>query len=910
MSLPVPSAPLRPVLPSHGTATVKSVLSGDTVILTGRPLAPGQKAPVVIFTFERVTAPRMASKANGNIDDPGAFPAREWLRNQCVGKQVAFETRKQGATAGDRVYGLLFMPKSPGEEEQLNVAVEAVRAGHATPKVFGTETDDAVVDENDPVAIYESALQNALQEAKSNEAGIHSETPLARAIKNAGEEFQTHELIEKVKKFCVGNTVTCVIEYIFDGSRLRVHVTDPDLATAGLQYANFTLILGGVASPRVGNPRSDPPTQSEPFADEAKQFVEARLLHRELKISLHGTDKSGICAVGTIHHPKGSIGVELLKNGLARVSDWSSRMMNPLDIPAFRVAENNAKRSNLGVWHSYSPPQISGAAEILGTVIEVLTGDTIAILPTGEAYDSASKLKKVSLASVRSPRVGNDRLGKPDENYALECKDRLRVMCTGKTVKVSIHYERDIPMGELNEKRQFGTIAVGKRPDVGEVLVIEGLAVTQHHRDDEEKSPRYDALVAAEAAAKIAKKGVHSDKEYKSKTVNDLSEPRKAKSYSGSLVRAGRVKAIVEYVFNGSRYKLLVPSENCQIVFALENLKSPQPSAPASVVSRGQARPPEPFGDLSKRHARLNVLQRSVEILCKGVTNGGVITGEMFVGGGAQKRDFSLEMVGAGLAAVDQRKIDYGEASKTLIDAQNCAVANKVGIWSLHQEKKENVVKPLSKAKEETATIKISEISSGSHFFFHVVGDEAASVINESMRIFTAENGTGGSPCDLKVGKVVAALFNDGTGKSWYRARVLERKPGKAKVLFVDHGNVATLPVATHLRPLDVILGTDRIPPVAKEAELAAIKTRGLDDDDGLDAARLLQAAAWRKEVSSRVFFQNEGKLVVALYQPGNPVSRNEQIVSDGLARVSKATKVEVLCAKMIHSDNLSSLAN
>ncbi len=35
----------------------------------------------------------MASKANGNVDDPGAFPAREWLRKRCVGKQVAFETR-------------------------------------------------------------------------------------------------------------------------------------------------------------------------------------------------------------------------------------------------------------------------------------------------------------------------------------------------------------------------------------------------------------------------------------------------------------------------------------------------------------------------------------------------------------------------------------------------------------------------------------------------------------------------------------------------------------------------------------------------------------------------------------------------------------------------------------------------
>ncbi len=82
----------------------------------------------------------------------------------------------------------------------------------------------------------------------------------------------------------------------------------------------------------------------------------------------------------------------------------------------------------------------------------------------------------------------------------------------------------------------------------------------------------------------------------------------------------------------------------------------------------------------------MNVLQRSVEIVCKGVTNGGVITGELTVGGGAQKRDFGLEMVGSGLATVDQRKIDYGEASKTTVDAQNRARQNKVGIWALHKD--------------------------------------------------------------------------------------------------------------------------------------------------------------------------------------------------------------------------------
>jgi staphylococcal nuclease domain-containing protein 1 len=138
------------------------------------------------------------------------------------------------------------------------------------------------------------------------------------------------------------------------------------------------------------------------------------------------------------------------------------------------------------------------------------------------------------------------------------------------------------------ENRQFGTISVGKRADVGEVLVSEGLAVTQHHRDDEEKSPRYDLLVAAENKAKEAKKNIHSKKDYKKSTTNDLTDPKKAKAYSGSLMRAGKLKAVVEYVFNGSRFKVFVQSENCHIIFALENLKSPQPSAPSSVISRGQ----------------------------------------------------------------------------------------------------------------------------------------------------------------------------------------------------------------------------------------------------------------------------------------------------------------------------------
>lgn len=100
----------------------------------------------------------------------------------------------------------------------------------------------------------------------------------------------------------------------------------------------------------------------------------------------------------------------------------------------------------------------------------------------------------------------------------------------------------------------------------------------------------YTSLYNTQSIAKAANKGVHSDKEYKAKTINDLSDPKKAKTYAGSLQRAGQTKAIVDYVFNGSRYKLFVPSENCYIMFALSNIRCPQPSPNPGAVSRGQSK--------------------------------------------------------------------------------------------------------------------------------------------------------------------------------------------------------------------------------------------------------------------------------------------------------------------------------
>lgn len=57
---PMPTATSTPpiILPATGVARVKSVLSGDTVILLGKSVASNQPQPEVMFTLASVNAPR------------------------------------------------------------------------------------------------------------------------------------------------------------------------------------------------------------------------------------------------------------------------------------------------------------------------------------------------------------------------------------------------------------------------------------------------------------------------------------------------------------------------------------------------------------------------------------------------------------------------------------------------------------------------------------------------------------------------------------------------------------------------------------------------------------------------------------------------------------------------------------
>ena len=143
---------------------------------------------------------------------------------------------------------------------------------------------------------------------------------------------------------------------------------------------------------------------------------------------------------------------------------------------------------------------------------QVHSGDQISVAVPG---DPVGQERRLALSSIRAPRVGNPRRGVEDEPWAVEAKEALRKLAIGKTVKVVVDYQRDIPQtsgGDLPPlKRAFATVNVGSSgKSLQETLVETGMAAVARLRQDDPRTEHYDAIVAAEATAKAAKKGVHS----------------------------------------------------------------------------------------------------------------------------------------------------------------------------------------------------------------------------------------------------------------------------------------------------------------------------------------------------------------------------------------------------------------
>jgi staphylococcal nuclease domain-containing protein 1 len=276
------------------------------------------------------------------------------------------------------------------------------------------------------------------------------------------------------------------------------------------------------------------------------------------------------------------------------------------------------------------------------------------------------------------------------EPFAAECKEFVRSRLIGKQVLVCVEYTRD--------KRLYASVYYGKatrqpggvtRPGylISEQLVVEGLAQTVKHRPEEPRAEAYDTMLVDEAEAQRKKKGLHANPgapavESTARGINDLtsdgsplppppltapSSGKKAKAFFNLLQRDKSFRAMVDYVFTGSRFKLTIPSENATLSFALAQVRCPSLAKPQAnaTLEEGEVPPAEDplavWGETAKKFSRLNVLQRMVDIEFTDIDRNGVMLGRIFLTGekapssrAMRGHSYAMDLVREGLASVDK----------------------------------------------------------------------------------------------------------------------------------------------------------------------------------------------------------------------------------------------------------------
>jgi endonuclease YncB( thermonuclease family) len=78
---------------------------------------------------------------------------------------------------------------------------------------------------------------------------------------------------------------------------------------------------------------------------------------------------------------------------------------DPSPVPSrqYRVAERAAKTGQVRIWRGWTPQTVSGTREYQGTVIEVVSGDTVVIKVDVDGSPIGEE-RRVSLSSLRAPR--------------------------------------------------------------------------------------------------------------------------------------------------------------------------------------------------------------------------------------------------------------------------------------------------------------------------------------------------------------------------------------------------------------------------------------------------------------------------------------------------------------------------
>lgn len=367
-----------------------------------------------------------------------------------VGKVVQFTVLYNIPTGVKRDYGTVTLQSG----ESLPEA--AVSEGWVKIRDDAGRKDDS---EDSKSLLEKLELEEA--KAKSDSKGLWA--PTGGKLETTYDLPDPKDFVEEWK----GKTLDSIVERVLSGDRMIVR-----LFLSPTKHLQTMVLVAGIRAPTTKRTNaSDGKEQAaEPFGGEAHQFVESRLLQRNVKVDVLGASPQNqlICIV---KHPNGSIAQFVLKAGLARCTDFHSTLLGS-DMTALRQAEKEAKDKKLGLFQGHVDTKGSGTSETDATVTRVQTADTIYIRVKSGAE------RRASLSSIRQPKPTDSK----QAPFQADAKEFLRKKIIGKHVRVTIDGKKAASEGF--EERDVVTVNVNNK-NVAIMLVEAGYAsVIRHRRDD------------------------------------------------------------------------------------------------------------------------------------------------------------------------------------------------------------------------------------------------------------------------------------------------------------------------------------------------------------------------------------------------------------------------------------------
>lgn len=838
---------------------VKSVLSGDTLVLT----SPNNPAAERTLSLAYVTAPHL--RRDG--DEPFAFQSREYLRNLVVGKPV--QCTIHYAVPSGREFGTAKL------KDGTELPDELVKAGWLKVREDAgrKEESEEILERLEKLRALESQAKG---EGKGLWAGVGGIIELQNDL--GGPEFM---------KEWKGKTVDGIVERVLSGDRLLVR-----LLLSDKKHVQPMTLLAGVRTPSTERmvPSTGTTHPAEEYGNEARQFVETRLLQRQVKVEIVGASAQGQL-VANIIHPRGNIAEFLLQDGLARCNDFHSTMLGEKMAP-LRAAEKQAQSKKLRLHKNHVAKTEAGSQEM--TVTKIVGADTIIVKNKAGTVE-----KRINFSSVRGPRAGE-----PSESpFRDEAKEFLRQKLIGKHVKISIDGTK--PATEGFEAREVATVTE-KGKNIGLLLVEAGWAsVIRHRKDDTDRASNYDELLAAQEKAKEEGKGMWSGKPQKAKQYTDLSDnAQKAKIMLATLQRQKKVPAIVDFCKAGSRFTILIPRENIKLTMVLGGIRAPR--APRADGEGG-----EPFGKEALELANRRCNQRDCEVDIHDMDKVGGFIGELYI----NRENFAKVLVEEGLASVHAYSAEKSGNSTELFAAEKRAKEGKKGLWhdydpsqeengeeEASEETPQESEVSLEKRPTDYRDVMITNIDSNGKIKIQEIGKGTSALetlMNEFRRFHLDSKNNkplGDAP---KTGDFVSAKFSaDG---QWYRARVRanDRAAKVAEVMFVDYGNSEKVPWSS-LRSLDQgQFGTQRLKAQAVDASLSFVQLPTGADYFDEAIGYIAELTEGKRLVGSFDFVDSkENVSYITLYDtkannelPGLNDSINKEVLAGGYGMVPKKLK-------------------